>query len=67
MVVAFLHGRTEQEWMNWIKTRVNSQTGRATPSSITQIYGDDKPLAHPASVITDFNLTLLPVVEPPWR
>ena len=66
VVVAFLHGRTEKEWMEWIKTRVNSETGRATPSSISQIYGEDKPLAHPANVVTDFNFALLPIVEPLW-
>jgi len=66
MVVAFLHGQTEEEWMDWIQTRVDPKTGRATPSTISQIYGTHKPLEHPANITTDFNFTLLPIVAAPW-
>ena len=43
IIVAFLHVQTEAEWMDWIAARVQAQVGRATPSTIPQLYMDKQP------------------------
>ena len=58
IVVAFLRGRKETEWMEWITERAETKVGRATLSTIPQIHGDYLQLQHPAQITTDFGLTL---------
>jgi protein phosphatase 2C family protein 2/3 len=38
VIVALLHGKTKQEWYDWIKDRVKNSYGYATPGRIEQIY-----------------------------
>jgi len=65
IIVVFLHGQTEAEWMDWIAARVQAQVGRATPSTIPQLYMD-KQLQHPAHIFPDFD-SALPIPEIPQR
>jgi protein phosphatase 2C family protein 2/3 len=42
LIVALLHGKTKQEWYDWIKDRVKNGYGYATPDVIPQIYSEDR-------------------------
>jgi len=42
LIVALLHGRTKQEWYDWVKDRVKNRYGYSTPDSIPQIYSSDR-------------------------
>ncbi|KAJ3763680.1 PP2C-domain-containing protein [Lentinula raphanica] len=48
LIVALLHGRTTKEWYEWIKQRVESQYGYATPSYLPQIYAQTRLAAYKA-------------------
>jgi len=38
LIVALLHGRTEEEWYQWIKSRVEQNVGYSTPATLPSIY-----------------------------
>jgi protein phosphatase 2C family protein 2/3 len=38
LVVAILHGRTKEEWYNWITNRGKQEYGYKTPQVLPQIY-----------------------------
>jgi len=42
LIVALLHGRTKEEWYDWIKDRVKNGYGYPTPDVIPQIYSQDR-------------------------
>lgn len=42
MVIAILHGRTQEEWYQWIADRVNNNYGYNTPASPPQIYAQSR-------------------------
>ncbi|KAL1950327.1 hypothetical protein VTO73DRAFT_5451 [Trametes versicolor] len=42
MVVALLHGRTEEEWYQWVTERVRSKYGYPTPETIPQLYSTSR-------------------------
>lgn len=42
MVVALLHGRTEEEWYQWVTERVKSKYGYPTPETIPQLYSTSR-------------------------
>ncbi|KXN88252.1 hypothetical protein AN958_07711 [Leucoagaricus sp. SymC.cos] len=48
LIVALLQGRTKKEWYDWIKDRVEKQVGRATPSSLPQLYSQSRILSFKA-------------------
>ena len=56
IIVAFLHGQTKAQWMEWISGRVRMQTGYPTPSTIVQLY-PGHPTLHPP-VKTDYDFTV---------
>ncbi|KAF9221630.1 PP2C-domain-containing protein [Gyrodon lividus] len=48
LIVAILNGRTKQEWYDWITDRVKNGYGFATPSTIPQIYSQNRLMAYEA-------------------
>lgn len=38
LIVAFLHGKSEEEWYQWITDRTNKGYGYATPKELPQLY-----------------------------
>ncbi|KAG0693181.1 PP2C-domain-containing protein [Suillus ampliporus] len=42
LIVALLHGKTKQEWYDWVKDRVKNRYGYSTPDTIPQIYSSDR-------------------------
>ncbi|TCD66613.1 Protein phosphatase 2C 2 [Steccherinum ochraceum] len=42
LIVALLHGKTEDEWHQWIKTRVEEKVGFATPAELPEIYSSTR-------------------------
>lgn len=48
LIVALLQGRTKEEWYAWIKDRVEKQYGRATPSSLPQLYSQSRMMSFKA-------------------
>jgi len=42
MVVAFLNGRTKEEWYSWIADRVERQHGYPTPTDLPQLYAPSR-------------------------
>ncbi|KAI0072866.1 PP2C-domain-containing protein [Panus rudis PR-1116 ss-1] len=38
LIVAILHGRTEDEWYQWITDRVNNDVGRKIPKELPHLY-----------------------------
>lgn len=45
LIVAILNGRTKEEWYSWIKERVNSSYGYATPDSLPTLYSASRLLS----------------------
>jgi serine/threonine protein phosphatase PrpC len=60
IIAAFLHGKTRAEWMESIAERVKTKSGRATPSTIRQLYSGLQLTEHPAHIKTDFSFTYPP-------
>lgn len=48
LIVALLQGRTKEEWYAWIKDRVEKQYGRATPTSLPQLYSQSRMMSFKA-------------------
>ena len=42
LVVAFLHGRTKEEWYSWISDRVKNSIGYETPNCPPQLYSPSR-------------------------
>lgn len=42
LIVALTHGRTKEEWYQWIKDRVQSKYGYDTPSQPPQLYAQSR-------------------------
>ena len=42
LVVAILHGKTEEEWYQWIKSRVEQNIGYTTPLALPTIYSETR-------------------------
>jgi len=42
LIVAILHGKTKQEWYDWVTDRVKNHYGYATPDVIPQIYSQER-------------------------
>jgi protein phosphatase PTC2/3 len=42
VVIALLHGRTEEEWYKWVKGRVERGYGYETPSEFLELYSQDR-------------------------
>jgi protein phosphatase 2C family protein 2/3 len=40
MVVALLHGRTKEEWYDWVADRVQRKWGYETPEELPQLYSE---------------------------
>ncbi|CAE6509060.1 unnamed protein product, partial [Rhizoctonia solani] len=40
MVIAILHGRTKDEWYDWMADRVNRNWGRETPEELPHLYSE---------------------------
>lgn len=45
LIVAITHGRTKEEWYEWIKDRVKNEYGYKTPSSVPQLYAQSRLLS----------------------
>lgn len=48
LIIAILHGKTKQEWYEWITDRVKSGYGFSTPNTIPQIYSPARLMAYKA-------------------
>lgn len=48
LIVAITHGRTKEEWYQWVKERVESNYGYQTPSAIPQLYAKSRLLSYRA-------------------
>ncbi|KAH9854668.1 PP2C-domain-containing protein [Lenzites betulinus] len=42
MIVALLHGRTEEEWYTWVTDRVKNKYGYQTPEILPQLYATSR-------------------------
>lgn len=42
LIVAILNGRTKEEWYAWITDRVKNNVGRKTPSTLPQLYAQNR-------------------------
>ncbi|KAJ8473347.1 hypothetical protein ONZ51_g7926 [Trametes cubensis] len=42
MIVAILHGRTEEEWYQWVTDRVKNKYGYQTPETLPQLYSTSR-------------------------
>ncbi|KAF8957289.1 phosphatase 2C-like domain-containing protein [Flammula alnicola] len=45
LIVAITHGRTKEEWYQWVTDRVKSGYGYQTPSTIPQLYAQSRLLS----------------------
>ncbi len=45
LIVAILHGRTKEQWYDWVTERVKSGYGYRTPSSVPQLYAQSRLLS----------------------
>ena len=45
LIVGITHGRTKEEWYEWIKDRVKNEYGYSTPSTLPQLYAQSRLLA----------------------
>jgi len=45
LIVAITHGRTEEEWYQWVKERVKTNYGYQTPSALPQLYAQSRLLS----------------------
>ena len=45
LIVAILHGRTKEQWYDWVTERVTSGYGYRTPSSVPQLYAQSRLLS----------------------
>ncbi|EGN98389.1 hypothetical protein SERLA73DRAFT_183367 [Serpula lacrymans var. lacrymans S7.3] len=45
LIVALLHGRTKEQWYQWVTDRVKDGYGYATPDTVPQIYAQSRLLA----------------------
>src|SRR6266540_425754 len=45
LVVAITHGRTKEEWYEWVKERVKTEYGYKTPSTFPQLYAQSRLLS----------------------
>lgn len=45
LIVAITHGRTKEEWYEWIKDRVKNQYGYKTPDRLPQLYAESRLLS----------------------
>jgi len=48
LLVAITHGRSKEEWYEWIKDRVKTKHGYITPSSLPQLYSQSRLLSFKA-------------------
>lgn len=48
LIVAITHGRTKEEWYQWVKERVETNYGYQTPSSLPQLYSQSRLLSYRA-------------------
>ncbi|KAJ7644114.1 phosphatase 2C-like domain-containing protein [Roridomyces roridus] len=42
LIVALLHGRTKEEWVEWVTERVKTGYGFKTPSALPQLYAQSR-------------------------
>ncbi|KDQ62417.1 hypothetical protein JAAARDRAFT_30322 [Jaapia argillacea MUCL 33604] len=42
LIVALLHGRTKEQWYEWVQDRVKSKYGYDTPETVPQIYATSR-------------------------
>ncbi|KAI0822265.1 PP2C-domain-containing protein [Trametes gibbosa] len=42
MIVALLHGRTEEDWYSWVTDRVKNKYGYETPETLPQLYATSR-------------------------
>ncbi|PPR01739.1 hypothetical protein CVT24_001559 [Panaeolus cyanescens] len=45
LIVAITHGRTKEEWYEWVKERVQNGYGYPTPSALPQLYAQSRLLS----------------------
>jgi protein phosphatase PTC2/3 len=48
LIVAFLHGRTKDQWRTWVTDRVKNHIGHATPEVLPQLYSQSRLMAFKA-------------------
>jgi len=48
LIVAILGGRTKEEWYSWITDRIKQNYGRSTPTTVPQIYAQNRLMAFKA-------------------
>lgn len=48
LIVAILHGRTKEEWYQWVKDRVEKGYGYKTPNVLPQLYSQSRLMAYRA-------------------
>jgi protein phosphatase 2C family protein 2/3 len=48
LIVAITHGRTKEEWYQWVKERVETNYGYQTPSTLPQLYSQSRLLSYRA-------------------
>lgn len=48
LIVAITHGRTKEEWYQWVKKRVETNYGYQTPSTLPQLYSQSRLLSYRA-------------------
>ncbi len=48
LIVAITHGRSKEEWYEWIKDRVKTEHGYVTPSTLPQLYSQSRLLSYKA-------------------
>lgn len=45
LVIAILHGRTKEQWYEWVTDRVKQNYGHTTPDTIPQLYSQSRLMA----------------------
>ncbi|CAA7261515.1 unnamed protein product [Cyclocybe aegerita] len=45
LIVAITHGRTKEEWYQWVTERVKTNYGYSTPSTVPQLYAQSRLLS----------------------
>ncbi|KAF9533253.1 phosphatase 2C-like domain-containing protein [Crepidotus variabilis] len=45
LIVAITHGKSKEEWYEWIKDRVKNEYGYKTPNSVPQLYAQSRLLS----------------------
>lgn len=48
LIVAITHGRTKEEWYQWVKERIEMNDGYQTPSTVPQLYSQSRLLSYRA-------------------